>query len=79
MTRDERAVHLRSITTNPVFRDVLAELERDAFDQFMALPMWRRWGSKGRALIAHIEALRDVRNRLDWLANTQATAPRRVV
>lgn len=79
MTREDRATALRSITTHPVFRDTLDELERDAFAEFMRIPAWRRFGPKGRALIRHIDALRTVRDRLDWLASTQAPAPRRVV
>ncbi len=84
LTREERALALRSITTNDVFRDVLDEMERDAFNEFMAVPAWRRFapgilGRKARHAILRLEAIRDVRTRLDWLASTQAPAPRRVV
>lgn len=85
LTREERALALRRITTDEIFRETLDELERAAFDEFMALPRWRRFapgrfgGWKARAAIARIDAIRDLRTRLDWLASTQAPAARRVV
>lgn len=79
MNSEERAIALRSITTNPVFRDTLDEMERDAFAEFMRIPAWRRFGPKGRSLIRHIDALRNVRERLDWLASTRPSPRRPVV
>lgn len=79
MTREERATELRAIVTNSVFVEVMAELEADAFNQFMALPAHERMGAEGQSKIAHIDALRDVRDRLNWLANTSGRAPSTVV
>lgn len=75
----EKANELKMIVTNPVFRDVMAELERDAFNAFMALPMTERMARKGETLIARIDALRDVRGRLNLLASTQDRVPLAVV
>lgn len=78
MTREEQAIALRSITTNEVFKETLDGLEREAFDEFMRLPRWRRFGRQGRALIAHIDAVRNVRERLNSLASISAHVPRKV-
>jgi hypothetical protein len=79
MNADQRSTELRSVITNPVFTETMDELERDAFDKFMALPMTARMGDEGRNLIAHIDALRNVRDTLHWLASTQPRAPLSVV
>lgn len=79
MTREERAVELRSIVTNEVFKDVMDELERDAFNHFMSLDMTERMGRKGETIIARIDALRNVRSRLASLASIQAVEPVDVV
>lgn len=79
MTPSDRAVELRAIVSNAVFKDVMDELERDAFDRFMALPMRERMDREGEVLIARIDALRDVRSRLNSLSSTQPTEPLDVV
>jgi len=79
VTREERAVELRGIVTNPVFVAVMDELERDAFNQFMALPMHERMDREGETIVARIDALRNVRSRLASLASIQAVEPVDVV
>lgn len=83
MTREEQAIALRSITTSEVFKQTLDSLEREAFDEFMRLPRWRRFapgifGAKARSLVAHIDAIRNVRERLNSLASISAHVPRKV-
>jgi hypothetical protein len=79
MTPSERATELRAIITNAVFRDVMDELERDAFNRFMALPMQERMDREGEVIIAQIDAIRNVRSRLNSLASTQQVEPFDVV
>lgn len=76
---NDQATELRAVVSNSAFREVMDDLERDAFNQFMALNEDDRHAPKGRKLIAHIDALRDVRQRLDFLANTPTAAPHTVV
>lgn len=79
MTPSDRATELRAIVTNAVFKDVMDELERDAFNRFMALTMTERMERQGETLIAQIDALRNVRARLNSLASIQAAEPVEVV
>lgn len=79
MTPEERAIELRAIVTNAVFRDVMDELEQDAFNRFMALPMHKRMDREGEVIIAQIDAIRNVRSRLASLASIQAVEPVDVV
>jgi len=72
MTREQRAIELRAIVTNTVFKDVLDEIERDALDRFMRLPMEERLTDKGRHLLAHVDALRELRDMLNWHAQQSA-------
>ena len=75
----ERKAELLSIVTSEIFLDVMADLEKTAFDEFMRIPLWRRFGPKGRSLVRQMDALRNVRDRLNWLASTSATPLRKVV
>lgn len=79
MTPEERAIELRAIVTNAVFRDVMDELEQDAFNRFMALPMRDRMDREGEVIIAQIDAIRNVRSRLASLASIQKAEPVEVV
>lgn len=79
MTPSERATELRAVITNAVFKDVMDELERDAFNRFMSLPMQERMDREGEVIIAQIDAIRNVRSRLNSLASTQPTEPFDVV
>jgi len=76
MNDEQRATELRAIVTNKVFQETLDGLEADAFDKFMAMPMSERMDRAGQALIAHIDALRDVRDSLTWLASTTGARKR---
>lgn len=76
---NDLATELRAVVNNTAFQQVMHSLEQDAFNQFMALNEDDRHAPKGRKLIAHIDALRDVRQRLDFLANTPTAAPHTVV
>lgn len=83
MTREDQASVLRTVYQNEAFTSLFDQLERDAFEEFMRIPAWRRYlpRGKGRTLIAHIEALRNVRSRLNSIAmsSTQRAVPRQVV
>lgn len=79
MSPEERATELRAIVTNAVFKDVMDDLERDAFNMFMALDPVARRSDRGAAMTAHIDALRNVRARLNSLASIQSRASTEVV
>lgn len=60
------------LATNGTLNELLDELERDAFEEFMRAPKWLRWRQTDRQKMAwmQIEAVRTLRARIKTRAQS---------
>jgi len=54
------------ILSEPVFRDALKALENEALEELLAIKTTWRWGDRKRRILAdRVNAIRDLRHRLE--------------
>lgn len=75
MTEQERAIRARQILDDPVVKDALAEMERRAVEDFIALGVDEDADRRRRIAAEHIRELRDFRKRLEMAIAIGAPKP----
>lgn len=68
MSESPKAIEYRHLASNETLKEVLAEIEKRHFNKFMARPWFLRFRRAGQGDIARIEAVREIRSELDFLA-----------
>lgn len=79
MSEHPKQAEYRHLATNETLRELFDEMERRAFDDFMARPWWRRFRTAGQGDICRIEVIRDIRRELDFKAKHTTRVVKKVV
>lgn len=68
MNEHPKVTEYRYLASNETLKEVLADIERRHFDRFMSRPWFLRFRRQGQGDIARIDAVREIRRELDFLA-----------